>query len=58
MLSDKGLEYRHLLDRTESLATIAPDALSDDKLEAELHRINYDLEKQHRRAGQSQKGAK
>ena len=48
ILSEKGIEYRHLLDEEESLSTISPENLSPEKLDAELHHINYQLEKKHR----------
>lgn len=47
-LSEKGIEYRHLLDEREALSAISPENLSPEKLDAELHHINYQLEKKHK----------
>lgn len=48
VLSGKGIEYRHLLDYHAELAAISPEDLAVDKLDNELHKINYQLEKKHR----------
>lgn len=48
VLSEKGIEYRHLLDEQNSLSSISPENLSSEKLDAELHHINYQLEKKHK----------
>ncbi len=48
IFSGKGIEYRHLLGNNQNFAHISPD-ISEDKLESELHKINYKLEKEHRK---------
>jgi hypothetical protein len=48
VLSGKGIEYRHLLDYHSELALISPEDLANDKLDNELHKLNYQLEKKHK----------
>ena len=47
ILDDGAIEYRHLLKNENNFRKIEPN-LSKPKLESELHRINYELEKQHK----------
>ena len=43
-----GVEYRHLLKNPKNFKNIAPNQ-SKEKLDAELHRINYELESKHKK---------
>ena len=45
ILSRQGIEYRHLADQDKALENIPPEDLSPEKLDSELHKINYELEK-------------
>jgi hypothetical protein len=45
--SPDGIEYRHLIQHQDYFETIKPN-LSNKDLEAELHRINYELEQKHK----------
>lgn len=48
VLEGGALEYRHLLKNPENFKEIPPKA-SKEKLDEELHRINYELEKTHKK---------
>ena len=48
ILDEEGIEYRHLLNTEDELKKISPENLTDDKLDLELHKINYELEKKHK----------
>lgn len=49
VLSGEGIEYRHLLDYTKELSNISPEKLTPERLDTELHKINYQLEKEHKK---------
>lgn len=48
VMEEGGIEYRHLLKNSENFKEIPPKQ-SKEKLDEELHRINYELERKHKK---------